>query len=135
MTSTKQLDQIQKSLCVVRSSEFQDCYPWFEEFKHRISKRMASHFSATGRISLQVVDCRNREQNKPVMPCEWLERGETSLAVCRNPYPTQADDRWLLCQAEGTACFAGPTPETARIYFYFITDSLQVGKTMNDDNR
>jgi hypothetical protein len=96
----------------------------------RISMRKASHFKADGRISLRILDHHNRLQKlEPIVPCEWMNHGTTWFAICRNPYSTQTDNRWLLCYPNGKVCFAGPTAETARIFFYTKTNGLQVGKS------
>lgn len=92
--------------------------------KRRIVRQNAPHFSENGRISLKVLDRLGREQLRPVVQCEWLQSGTTKLALCRNPYPTQAADRWLLCKPDGVACFSSTSPEIARIHFYSITGSL-----------
>lgn len=93
--------------------------------KRRIITRNAPHFSGNGRISLKVVDRLGREQLRPVVQCEWLKSGRFERALCRNPYTTQAADRWLLCSPDGVACFSATSPEIARIHFYSITGSLK----------
>ncbi|MEZ4941794.1 MAG: hypothetical protein R3D58_13020 [Saprospiraceae bacterium] len=116
-------------LCVEKAAGFQEFRRW-TLLKQRISKRKSSHFKADGRISLRILDQQHRFQKlEPIVPCEWMNHGTTWLAICRNPYPTQSDNRWLLCYPNGTACFAGPTAETARIFFYTKTNGLQVGKS------
>lgn len=92
--------------------------------KRRIVRHKAPHFNPTGRISLFVLDWIGREQFKPIVPCEWLHTESIKLALCCNPYPTEAADRWLLCRPDGVVCFTATSPEIARIHFYSITGSL-----------
>ena len=92
--------------------------------KRRIIRRNSPHFTANGRISLKVLDLLGREQPRPVVQCQWLEHGNTKLALCRNPYPTGAVDRWLLCRSDGMACFTATSPEIARIHFFSITGGI-----------
>ena len=90
----------------------------------RITRPNCPHFVPTGFLRLRVLDGLGCALSRPVLPCEWLHAETRRLALCRNPYPTGAGDRWLLCNAEGTACFAAATPEMARIQFYFLTGRL-----------
>lgn len=117
------LEQIQEGYQVAFAKEVSDI-SGTTRLKRRIIRRNAPHFSENGRISLMVLDRLGREQLRPVVQCEWLKSGEIKLALCLNPYPTQAADRWLLCRPDGVACFSATSPEIARIHFYSITGSL-----------
>jgi len=117
------LDQIHEGYRVAFAQEGPDV-SGAARLKRRIIRRNSPHFRANGRISLKVLDQLGREQPKPVVQCQWLECGTTKLALCRNPYPTGAPDRWLLCRSDGMACFTAASPEIARIHFFSITGGI-----------
>ena len=120
---TPLLDQHPAGLHVARAHEVPD-HSGTAVLKRRIIRHKAPHFSPTGRISLHVLDWIGRAQLKPVVPCEWLHAAPIKLALCCNPYPTGACDRWLLCRPDGVACFTAASPEIARLHFYSITGGL-----------
>jgi hypothetical protein len=95
------------------------------DLNHRIIRTAAPHFSPTDRITLQVLDRFGRGQYKPIVLCEWLTIAGIKLALCRNPYPTESGDQWLLCRPDGVVCFTAASPEFARIQLYFLTGSLR----------